>query len=166
MAAWLPWEIQIQSVVTRLCFWISLNREQMLAQKTGRTTPRDDPQETYETYATVTFRSCRVYVWNVFHVPFLIWNRILVGCGWWMELCCRWNRSILDTLILSKLVKRILIRIFWYLVARWNVNNLGILCTIILCVLYKCLYYLFIIIVTLITIIPACYDNYTLFVRT
>lgn len=46
------------------------------------------------------------------------------------------------------------------------VLELGILCTIILCVLYKCLYYLFIIIVTLITIIPACYDNYTLFVRT
>lgn len=70
MAAWLPWEIQIQSVVTRLCFWISLNREQMLAQKTGRTTPRDDPQETYETplslFAFVHAVCVCVCVWNRF----------------------------------------------------------------------------------------------------
>lgn len=127
MAAWLPWEIQIQSVVTRLCFWISLNREQMLAQKTGRTTPRDDPQETYETPLSLfafVHAVCVCVCETVFrHVPFLIWNRILVV---WMMDGIGYRFSAIDSGSVDSMPSLWNGFWRWWLETRWNANRFGI----------------------------------------
>lgn len=94
MAAWLPWEIQIQSVATRLCFWISLNREQMLAQKTGAHHASRRPAENVRN-ATVTFRSRRVCIREDQIVPsrtnleqdFVIYGHAMMdGIGYYFSL--------------------------------------------------------------------------------